>query len=216
MLLIFALFTSIMNVIRRIIIIARIWVGRVIFLMLTTLFLLRALLFPWSRVWWRRLWRIRWRQLGSRFTSGSCFLLRFEISVDRVIWLFSSRVVSNRIPKFLLFRFDVSCSNTSLVSNYESLIYLWYANFSLIVSTYPCVGAVLTSMSVGLQIPYRSINLVAVMESIRLPTLSVYMGGCLKDTSFGVWMCMEFVRFICLLEFDSSTILGQILSRLLS
>ena len=39
-------------------------------------------------------------------------------------------------------------------------------------------------------------------------------GRCLKDTIFGVWTSTEFVRFICSLEFDSSTILGQILSRL--
>ena len=75
---------------------------------------------------------------------------------------------------------------TTLVSNSESLINLRYANFSLMVSTSPCVGVVLTSLSVGLRIPSWSITLVAAMESIGLPTLSVYMGGCLKDTSFGV------------------------------
>ena len=64
----------------------------------------------------------------------------------------------------------------------------------------------------GPRIPTWSITLVAAMELIRLPTLSVCMGGCLRDTSFGVWTLKEFARFIRLLEFDSLTILGKILS----
>ena len=87
---------------------------------------------------------------GSRFTSGSCFLLSFELSTDRVISFSSSRIVSSRVRIFSIIQFDVSRSNNSLVSNSESLIYLRYANFLLIVSISPCVGAVLMSLSVGL------------------------------------------------------------------
>ena len=109
---------------------------------------------------------------GSRFTFGSYFLLHFELSTDRVIWS-SSWVVSNRVPIFSTF----SLSNTSLVSNYKSLINFRYANFSLIVSTSPCVSAVLTSLSVGIQTPSWSATLVATLTSLRWPTLSVCMGG---------------------------------------
>ena len=145
---------------------------------------------------------------GSRFTSGSCFFPRFELSTDHVI-LF----LSGRVP---IFWFDVSRSNTSLVSNSESLIYLRNANFSLIVSISPCVGAILTSLYVGLKIQSWSTILVAPMESIGWPTLSVCMGGCLKDTIFWVWTSREFARFVRSLKFDSLIILGQIFSRLAS
>ena len=59
---------------------------------------------------------------GSGFTSGSLFLLCFELSIDRVIWLSSSRVLSSQVPICSIFLFDVSRSKTSLVSNSKSLI----------------------------------------------------------------------------------------------
>ena len=68
---------------------------------------------------------------GSRFNFGPCFLLRVELFFDQVIL--------NRVSIFLIFsRSSIfSRSNTSLVSNSESLINLQYANFSLIVSLLP-------------------------------------------------------------------------------
>ena len=69
---------------------------------------------------------------GSRFTSGSWFLPRFEISIDRVIWLLSSRVWSSRVPILSILLSDVSRSKTFLVSDSESLICLRWAIFSLI------------------------------------------------------------------------------------
>ena len=41
-------------------------------------------------------------------------------------------------------------------------------------------------------------------------------GGCPKDTRFGGSMIVEFARFICPLEFDSSEILEKTLLRLFS
>ena len=48
----------------------------------------------------------------------------FELSVDQVILLFSSRVLSSRVTIFSIFSFDVSRSKTFLVSIYESLMCL--------------------------------------------------------------------------------------------
>ena len=61
---------------------------------------------------------------GSGFTSGSCVLLCFELSVDVVILLLSSRFLPSQVTIFSIFLFDVSCYKTSLVSNSESLIFL--------------------------------------------------------------------------------------------
>ena len=85
MFLIFALFTSIMTVIGKIRIIARRWVGRVIFPMLTTLFLLIDFLFSGAESDDDESDKSDDDGSGSRFTSGSCFLLRFELSTDQVI-----------------------------------------------------------------------------------------------------------------------------------
>ena len=60
----------------------------------------------------------------SGFTSGLCFSLRFELSIDQVIWFSSSQVLSSRVLIFSIFWFDVSRSKTSLVSNSEYLICL--------------------------------------------------------------------------------------------
>ena len=85
MLLIFASFMSIITVIGRIRIIARRWVGRVIFPMLTALFLLLALLFPCSRSNDDESNESDDDGSGSGFTSGSYVSLCLELSVDRVI-----------------------------------------------------------------------------------------------------------------------------------
>ena len=77
MFLIFALFTSIMTFIRRIRIIAQIWVRRVIFPMLTTLFLLRALIFTSLESDDDDSDESDDDGSGYGFTSGSCFLLHF-------------------------------------------------------------------------------------------------------------------------------------------
>ena len=60
----------------------------------------------------------------SRLLPSLYVLLCFELSVDRVILLLSSQVLSSRVTIFSIYLFDVSRSKTSLVSNSESLIYL--------------------------------------------------------------------------------------------
>ena len=137
MLLIFASFTSIMTVIGRIRIITWRWVGRVILTMLTTFFFFLFLFFFGAESDDDESEESDDDGSGSRLTSGLLFLLHFELSTDQVILLLSSRVVSGRVPIFSIFLFDVSRSNTSLVSNSESLINLRYANFSLIVLILP-------------------------------------------------------------------------------
>ena len=58
------------------------------------------------------------------FPSLNVFLC-FELSVDRVILLLSSQVLSSRVTIFTVSSFEVSRSKTFLVSVYESLICLW-------------------------------------------------------------------------------------------
>ena len=50
----------------------------------------------------------------------------------------------------------------------------------------------------------------------QVPYTFVSMGGCPKCTIFGISMLKEFARFICLLKFDSLTILEKTLSILSS
>ena len=71
---------------------------------------------------------------GSGVLFSLYVLLCVELSVDWVIWLFFSRVLSSRITILPIFSFDVSRSRTSLLSISESLLCLRYAIFSLIVS----------------------------------------------------------------------------------
>ena len=75
-----------------------------------------------------------------------------------------------------------------------------------------CVCAILSSLVVNLQILSEFSILVAMIP----PTLSVSMGGCPKDPSFGGSLIKEFARFIRSLELDSSMILEKTLFRLSS
>ena len=77
--------TSIMNVIERIRIIARIWVGRVIFPVLTTLFFFLLFFFFGAESDDDESNESDDDGSGSRFTSSLCFLLCFELPTDRVI-----------------------------------------------------------------------------------------------------------------------------------
>ena len=62
---------------------------------------------------------------GSEFTFGVCFL-QFDVEIC------SDRVISSRVSISLIFSRSIfSRSNTFLVSNSKSLIYLRYANYSL-------------------------------------------------------------------------------------
>ena len=85
MFLIFSSCMSIMTIIGRIRIIARRWVGRFILQILTTLFLLCALLFHALESDDNDFDESYEDCSGSRFTSGLCVLLNFELSTDRVI-----------------------------------------------------------------------------------------------------------------------------------
>ena len=67
------------------------------------------------------------------------------------------------------------------------------------------------SLSVSFQTPSLFAILVARPPLLRSPTLSVWMVGCLKDTSSGVWTLREFVRFIRSLESRCLTTLQKIL-----
>ena len=75
---------------------------------------------------------------GSEFTSGLFFSLCFELSIDQVILLLSSRVLSSRVPIFSIFWFNVSCSKTSLVSKFRisnmfAIRYLLAYSFSIVM-----------------------------------------------------------------------------------
>ena len=102
--LLFALLTSVMTVIGRIRVFARRWVWRVIFLMLTTLFLLLAFLFLRAWVRWKCLWQIWWWRfwvqvhlrfiIFSFFSENSVGRVSSSKSVGRVGWIFSVGRVS--------------------------------------------------------------------------------------------------------------------------
>ena len=61
---------------------------------------------------------------GSGLLPSSYVSLCFELSIDRVILLLSSRVLSSQVTIFSIFSFNVSRSKTFLVSISESLICL--------------------------------------------------------------------------------------------
>ena len=85
MFLVFALLTSIITVVRGIRIIARRWVGRVLFPMLTALFFFLLFFFFGAESDDDDSNESDDDGSGSRFTSGSFLSLRFELSTYRVI-----------------------------------------------------------------------------------------------------------------------------------
>ena len=143
MFILFALLVSVITVIRIIIMVARRWVWQVIFLMLTTLFLLIEFIIIWSRFWWRCLWWQVWRWwFWVRVHLGFVPFFVFELSVDCV-----SGISFNGVTKSVccvIGIFSVSCSKTSLVSSSEFLIWLLYPVVSLTFSkscVYPSLSA---------------------------------------------------------------------------
>ena len=131
-----------MTVIGRIRVVARRWVWRVIFPMLTTLFLFCALLFPWSWVQWQWLRQIRWWRFRVRVHFWSCVLLCFELSVDRVIWLLSRWVLSSWVTIFsiLCSTFPAQKKFSSFkfrISNMSTVSYLFAYSFKIMRMRHP-------------------------------------------------------------------------------
>ena len=191
MFLIFGSSTSVMTVLRwirliRVITRGRVW--RVIFSVLTTLFILLTFLSFRCQVWrWRRIWQIRWwrirvwvhfrsvlfaLQCWTMFWSSHFYSSRNIINIFALLDIFhfflSIGVILNRLSISLIFSHSIfSRSNTLLVSKSESLINLRYANFSLIVSISPWVAAVSMSLSAGFQIPSLFAILVAKIRRLE-------------------------------------------------
>ena len=205
MFLIFVLLASIITVIKTIRIVAQRWVWRVIFPMLTTLFLLIAFLLIWYQVWWRCLWWWVWRwwfwvQFFFRFVP---FFI-FELFVDRVSGLLCKGVTESvcHVSGF----YSVSCSKTSLVSSSELLIWLLYT-VVLITLSKSWVFPSQSDLNLYLRVPFKDLALVEVAKLIfYLPFTS--KAGKPRFLIFGISLRTEFARFTRMLMSKSATILS--------
>ena len=142
MALLFELLASVLTVIRRIRMVSRRWVWRVIFPMLTTIFLLIVFLFLWSQVWRRcLLWRV-WRWWFWVQVIWFVPFLYFEISVDRVCWLSVNGVTKSGCQiSGIISVWIFSHSKTFLVSSPDLLIWLLYA-FVLLTLSIPWLDTI--------------------------------------------------------------------------
>ena len=164
MFLIFALLVSVITLIVRIRIVARIWVWLVIFPMLTTLFLPITFLLLWSWVWWRCLWWRVWKW---------CFCVRVYHRIwfiwfvplffkGSLIMFVDCHVMQSKFVSHVSEIFSVwmlSRSKTCLFWRSEFLIWLLYALVSLTLSK-PWLDAIQPPFKFSFFVPLKLFALV--------------------------------------------------------